>query len=339
MATAKRLPSGSYRVQVYSHTDSTGRRHYESFTAPTKREAEMLAAEWANKKERQERFDLTVGEAITGYIRAKEGVLSPSTIRGYKTQLRNNYKEISHKPIRKLTSEDLQLFISSLSGSLTPKSVRNIYGLLSSALSLYLPDTTFKVTLPSKTNKRPVSPSDADIQALFEAATAPMKKCIALAAFGSLRRGEICALTFADLNGRVLTVDKDMVQAPDNSWIVKDMPKNSQSIRKVVLPDKVVELLGQGRPEERLVEYENPGSVGSGFWKLAKKKNLSIRFHDLRHYFASIGAVLNIPDTYLADFGGWQRGSSVMKAVYQNNITPMSDLYSNKMAEHFDGLL
>ena len=51
MATAKRLPSGSYRVQVYSHTDSTGRRHYESFTAPTKREAEMLAAEWANKKE------------------------------------------------------------------------------------------------------------------------------------------------------------------------------------------------------------------------------------------------------------------------------------------------
>ena len=64
-----------------------------------------------------------------------------------------------------------------------------------------------------------------------------------------------------------------------------------------------------------------------------------IRFHDLRHYFASSAAVLGIPDIYTADMGGWQRGGSVMKSVYQNNITSMSEYYSRKIADHMDGVI
>ena len=46
MATAKKLPSGSYRVRVYDKiTDK-----YKSFTAPTKREAERLANEYLDGK-------------------------------------------------------------------------------------------------------------------------------------------------------------------------------------------------------------------------------------------------------------------------------------------------
>ena len=40
MAKAKKLKSGSYRCLVYDYTDGTGKRHYESFTADTRREAE-----------------------------------------------------------------------------------------------------------------------------------------------------------------------------------------------------------------------------------------------------------------------------------------------------------
>ena len=46
MATAKKLPSGSWRILVYSHTDQDGKRRYKSFTAPTKKEAEFLAADY-----------------------------------------------------------------------------------------------------------------------------------------------------------------------------------------------------------------------------------------------------------------------------------------------------
>ena len=40
MATAKKLPSGKWRALLYDYTDAQGKRHYESFTADTKKEAE-----------------------------------------------------------------------------------------------------------------------------------------------------------------------------------------------------------------------------------------------------------------------------------------------------------
>ena len=76
MAKAKKLPSGSWRVQVFSYKDAAGKNHYESFTAPTKAEAEMIAAEFKASKDRKSKHDLTVEEAVNGYIQAKDGVLS-----------------------------------------------------------------------------------------------------------------------------------------------------------------------------------------------------------------------------------------------------------------------
>ncbi len=49
MATAKKLPSGSYRVQLYIGKDANGKRQYKSFTADTKKEAEYLAAKYSPK--------------------------------------------------------------------------------------------------------------------------------------------------------------------------------------------------------------------------------------------------------------------------------------------------
>lgn len=48
MAKAKKLPSGNWRVRIYSHTDVQGKKHYESFTASTKQQAEMMGAKFAN---------------------------------------------------------------------------------------------------------------------------------------------------------------------------------------------------------------------------------------------------------------------------------------------------
>ena len=48
------LPSGSIRVQVYDYTDAEGKKHYKSFTAPTKKQAQARAADWkANKNKAQ----------------------------------------------------------------------------------------------------------------------------------------------------------------------------------------------------------------------------------------------------------------------------------------------
>ena len=79
------LPSGSYRVQALDYVDADGKRHYRSFTAPSKKEAQMLAEEWKLNKKKgiKEPIDLTVSEAVERYLNVKEAVLSPSTMRGY----------------------------------------------------------------------------------------------------------------------------------------------------------------------------------------------------------------------------------------------------------------
>jgi integrase len=77
-----------------------------------------------------------------------------------------------------------------------------------------------------------------------------------------------------------------------------------------------------------------PDTITKRLIELKKTVGIDIRFHDLRHYFASTAAILGIPDIYTADLGGWQRDGRTMKAVYQNNIKSVTDYYSDKVATY-----
>ena len=338
MAKAKQLPSGNWRARVYSHTSPDGIRHYESFTASTKEEANMLAAQFANSKQRKLSNDLTILEAINGYITAKTNVLSPSTIRSYRNMADKHYKDIGRLKIKRLTSEDAQIFISKLATEFSAKTVKNVYALLTASVAFYAPDITLRVSLPTAIKKPQSAPENNDIVALYNMASDWMKKCIALAAFGSLRRGEIAALRYGDLNGNTIFVHSDMVMDEHNQWVHKEIPKNQSSVRYVKLPDQVVSILGTGAADEYIIKY-NPNTISKMFIKLRNRVGINVRFHDLRHYYASIGATLNIPDIYLADFGGWRHDSTVMKSVYQGNIASISDGYARQMTDYFGRLL
>lgn len=335
MAKAKKLPSGSWRAQVYSYTDADNKRHYESFTAGTKAEAELMASEFAAHKHRKARHDLTVQEAIEGYIRAKENILSPSTIREYRRMLKYDFGGLLNKHIKKITREDLQLYVNDLAAKNSPKTVRNKYGLLRASLSLYDPDINFRVTFPAKQIKHRTAPSDEVVAAIYEAAPPMTKKCIALA-LCSLRRGEIAALQYEDIVDGVAHIHADVVQDQTGKWIYKEIPKTDGSDRFVTLPDSVLELLGEG---EGFVIPLTPNKISYRFDYVANKLGYDIHLHDLRHFFASTAAILKIPDIYTADMGGWRHDSKVMKEVYQNNITTMSDLYARKMNRHLDGII
>jgi integrase len=335
MAKAKKLPSGSWRVQVFSHRDADGKVHRESITAPTKAEAEMLAAEFKATKKRQARHDLTVGEAIAGYITAKEGVLSPSTIREYRRMQNCDYGGINNKRIRNITKEDVQLFVSDMASKVSPKTVQNRYGLLRASIALYRPDINYRITLPKKSVKYRVAPSDDAVRAILAEAQPLTKKCIMLAMCG-LRRGEIAALKYEDITDGVAHIHADVVQDKDNKWIYKDIPKTEGSDRFIRLPNAVLNLIGQG---EGFIIPLTPNKISWRFDYVADKLGFDIHLHDLRHYYASIGAVLGVPDIYMAEMGGWRHDSRVMKEVYQNNIQSMGDYYADRMNSHLDKII
>lgn len=320
---AKKLPSGSWNVLVFSHMEGN-KRKYASFTAVTKNEALLAAAEFKAGKKRSVRHDLKVSEAVDGYIKAKDGVLSPATVRGYRG-LVHYYEPVAQKRVRTLSNEDLQTFVSNLSKTVSPKSVRNIYGFLVSCIRFYDPSAQYSVTMPQMVEYRPASPEDEDIKKLCAAATGQMRTCILLGIRG-MRRGEICALKYEDIKDGVAHIHADMVKDEHGEWIYKEMPKTGDSDRFLRVPD-----LGEG---EGFIVKWTPDTVTKRFIELRKSVGVNIRFHDLRHFFASTGALI-MPDIYLADMGGWSRKmtSSVMKSVYQNNKESMSEHYSQLMEE------
>jgi len=298
-----------------------------------------MAARFSETGSRAARVDLTVKEAVAGYIKAKEGVLSPSTIKGYRKIERNYFDEIGHLKIRKLTNEQVQLFISNHAKKLSAKSVKNIYGLLTASIALYMPDKTFRIKLPPKQIKRAQSVSESDVMALFNAARPWLKICIGLSAFGSLRRGEICSLKFKDISDGKIYVHTDMVVDDNGKWIIKDMPKTETSIRDVsTIPQVIFDLIGTGDPEDRII-HRTPNEVTKYFIALRDDLGMTCRFQDMRGFFASSAPLLGIGDIYLSDMGGWRRGSSVLKEHYQKNMTDVSDEYARRMRDHFDSLI
>ena len=339
MATAKKTPSGMWKVRVYSHTTPDQKKHYRAFTAPTKQEAEQMAARFSGDADRAAKVDLTVEEALLGYIRARDGVLSVSTIRGYYKIARNHFDGIKTIRIRRLTSEQVQTHISQLSREKSAKTVKNAYGLLTAAINFYLPDKTLHVKLPAKEVKRLQSVTDDDVRLLLDHARGWLKLCIGLSAFGSLRRGEVCALTYGDVTDGVIYVHADMVEDNDGKWILKAIPKTTDSVRYVyTVPQEILALIGDGAPEERIIK-RTPNEVTKYFIQLRDSLGLTCRYQDLRGYYASTAPVLGVPDIYTSDFGGWRRGSGVLKEHYQKNMQSESDRYADMMRRHFDDLV
>lgn len=357
LATAKKLPSGTWRIQVYSHKEpmlgkngkplideKTGkvkeRRVYESFTCDTpgkqgKKEVERQAAIFLAEKGRKKRPEnLTVKEAFEKYLEVKQNVLSPTTLRGYVTIKNNHITEIAEIPIRRITQEDAQGWINILATRLSPKSVKNAYGLFTAVMTMYFPDMVFRTKLPQQVQPEYYTPSDEDIKKLLKHLEGTeMEKAVLLAAFGTLRRGEICALTDKDIRGNTIVVRKAKVRGTHG--MITKAPKTSSSYRFVEFLEFVIRKFDG--IEGPLVKM-HPEDISKKFGSFLERAGIPhFRFHDLRHYSASIMHAIGIPDQYIMKRGGW-KSDNVLKKVYRNTIETEDKKFMEKVNNHFDNM-
>ena len=138
MATAKKLPSGQYRTLAYDFTDASGKRHYKSFTAATKKESEYLAAEYALNHSEKRTENYTFKEARKLYVESKCNVLSPATIRGYK-KTGTYYQELDNYRLKDIKQSVITNWINNFSQTHSPKTTRNAHGFVSAVLKEYAP--------------------------------------------------------------------------------------------------------------------------------------------------------------------------------------------------------
>ncbi len=303
----RKLPSGSYNVQIQIN----GKR--KSFTAKT--EAELRALVRSHVQTRSGIARATLGELIDSYIASKENVLSPSTINGYK-QIRAAYlPDLMTMQAEKITSEMLQFAVNELSADHSPKTVRNIIGLIIATIKTYHPDIHLSVTYPPKRRQSYNVPTTSEVFRMINAASEPLKTAIMLAAFCGLRRSEIIPLQASDLSGDLLHIHSAAVYDSDGLTVIKQ-PKTYQSDRFVTVPDIV---LAHIAPLRGQLCPMGLSTLTRQFVALRRSLGLSCRFHDLRHYYASFQHAIGVPDAYIMQSGGWN-SDGILKSIYRNTL-------------------
>lgn len=225
-------------------------------------------------------------------------MLSPTTLAEYKHLINNAFKEHHNVPIKKNNAEFIQLWVNEYSIGKSPKTVKNAYGFLYVVLKVFLPNLHISVTLPQRIKPKLYVPTDDDIKAItdyLKDTDTDLLMAIYLAAFGTLRRSEICALTSADVEKNIIHINKALVLNEQRVWVVKTT-KTVSSIRDVDMTNYIIDLL----PKSGNLVNLNPNQITHRFAKILKTLNIqSFRFHDLRHYAASMMHALGVPDVYI----------------------------------------
>lgn len=339
MASAKKLDSGSWRVQVKKVID--GKTVKKSFTVSpkdfpgdareasrkAKAQAELLARNWIFNAE-NEAHKISVKQAMMDYIDKKRHSLSPSTIAVYVNLPGHFSPEILGKDINEITSKDIQsqIYDFALKGQKT-KSIKNEIHFLLGVLSFYEIDKRFKYEIPKSKKPTLNPPEPSEFQRLLSMADDETKLTIILAGLYTLRRGEIGGLIGEDMlwDFNSIHVQASRVKDENHIW-VRSLPKTADSERIIKIDPEIMKLFPKVGPKEYVIKM-NPDQITKTFMKLRKKACVDCRFHDLRKYAASIRSEI-MPSKYVEADGGWSKGSNVMRTIYDKPFQEKREKYS-----------
>lgn len=271
----EKLPSGSYRIRKMYRG-----RTYQVVTdyKPTQKEAIQLMSEELDKV-RGGSADKTFRKCAEDYINMKSNVLSPSTIKGYKSLMSQYSDRFMDMNLLRIENADIQREINSLSVGRSPKTVRNFHGFISSVLGVFRPDMKIYTTLPKKVKNEPYIPSDEDVRRILEASKGTEYEIPLILACYGLRRSEICALNPDDIERDVLHVNKAIVLDENNEWIIKST-KTTESTRDIVIPEEIIARIR----EQGYVYNGHPNSILRFLDKTQKELDIPcFSLHKLRH--------------------------------------------------------
>lgn len=179
----------------------------------------------------------------------------------------------------------------------------------------------------------------------------PLQIPVLLALTTGMRRGEILALRWQDLDldRGALSINRTLEET-ETDLAVKE-PKTERSRRTIALPGLAVEALRRHRAqqaEQRLKagpayaadrdlvccradgELLSPRSVSKAFAKLARKRGLKLRFHDLRHSHISHLLAAGVHPKVASERAG-HASVSITLDVYSHVVPGMQEDAASKI--------
>ena len=330
----EKLPSGNYRIRT-SYVDETGKQRFKSFTAPTPKKATYLALDFDIENKRKKiPNNISLKDAIENHINSRKHILSPSTIVGYNQLLRNAYSPILDSRIGNITKDSIQKTINEYAKNHSSKSVRNALALLSATLKEVRPDLDLELTLPPNRKRNIIIPTTEEVKLILcESKGTTLYIPILFGAMLGLRRSEIFALTWQDINlkAQTITINKAMVLNELKEYVIKNT-KTTSSERTLSLPQFIMrELPNADKPllELTIDQFSNK------YRNLCGKLGVPQSFHALRHYNASVMLQLNIPNKYAMERMG-HATDNMLKKVYQHTFKDEQDIVSERLDKFFE---
>ena len=230
------------------------------------------------------------------WIRDVETRVSFNTMKGYSS----GYKKIvafwGDTPMEEITPQQVTSWLNSF--DMAQKTIKNIllvfrqiydyayvnYGVQNSpALHLRSPK--------GKGKREREFPSEADIEIVNENIDKPFGLMMYMALYTGLRRGELCALTWKDIDfdQKIIHVNKSTYWTDDHVPHTK-APKTASGERNIPLMDSLADLLKplQGKPTDKVFGDLHSYQIDKGIRKYMEETGCAVTLHGLRHGFASI---------------------------------------------------
>ena len=266
--------------------------------------------------------DYTVAEWLrTWFALYAKPNIRPTTARSYQGSMELHIiPRIGCIKLNKLTGRDIQKLYKDLMENgrlrkaqkskqpgLSSTTVRGIHMMLHNALDravkerLILRNPTEDCIIPKVQKQEMKILHPEDMKAYLEAAekrgVLPM---FYLELVSGIRKGELVALRWEDLDveHRTISVSKQALGGLGKELVV-NRPKTENSIRRISIPQEAVDLLVQEHEKHPESPYLFPSPLTGGMYhpdsvvnlhkKILKDAGLEhIRFHDLRHTFATM---------------------------------------------------
>ena len=248
-----------------------------------------------------------------------KGTIRDSTLDGYRRDLNHHVKpHLGGKPLRKVTAADLCSLYQKLlergrmkggnhEAGLSPTTVRSIHNIIHHALRTaaengLLPANPAEAVTPPKVVSQAKKILNHDQLDTFKAAVKQdwiWRDFFLTELTTGLRRGELLALQWTDLDveSKTLSITKQVNRI--NGELVVSPPKTRNSVRTLALPQQAVDLLIAEHkkhprnpylfPSPKTGTMYDPDAFRRTHDKILKAIGAEhIRFHDLRHTFATL---------------------------------------------------
>ena len=368
----KRSSDGRWEGRfVVDHHPDTGKAIYKNVLGKTQAEVREKM-----KKAMEEMAGLQVYKAgqytfgqwmdvwFENYATVKVRPSSHQTYRGY---INNHIKpNIGHIPLNRLTSLDLQKFYKKLLGTgrverieskkqpkgLSAKTVRNINQIIASALNLAIQEKLIRANptvgcaLPRVEHKEMKTLTAEQLSSfLREAKETGVYEMYYTELATGLRRGELLGLKWSDIDFNLGVIRVQRQVARIDGEIVEAPLKTKNSYRNISISRDTIEVLKEQKKKvagEYVFPSPNggpisPDSVLNMLHRVLKRAGLpKVRFHDLRHTFATL-ALQNGVDikTVSSMLGHYSAGFTL--DTYTHVTTPAQMEAANTMGNVLSG--